>query len=62
MACARSDFYTPNRSGQAHLLEPRDNLQHMLASIPLTDDVRAAVKDGRIGRRRRPSRRAGASS
>ncbi|MDZ4234642.1 MAG: hypothetical protein U1C73_13010, partial [Dietzia sp.] len=29
-----------------HLLEAKDNLQRMLASIPLTDDERAAVDDG----------------
>ena len=46
MACARCDLYTPKDSGQAQLLEARDNLQRMLASIPLTDDERAAVEDG----------------
>ena len=46
MACARCDFYTPKGSSQAQLLEARDNLQRMLASIPLTDDERAAVEDG----------------
>jgi len=46
MACARCDFYTPKDSSQAQLLEARDNLQRMLASIPLTDDERAAVEDG----------------
>src|SRR6266699_4020629 len=46
MACARCDFYTPKGSGKAQLLEARDNLQRMLASIPLTDDERAAVEDG----------------
>jgi hypothetical protein len=29
-----------------HPLEAKDNLQRMLASIPLTDDERAAVEDG----------------
>ena len=46
MACARCDFYTPKGSSQAQLLEASDNLQRMLASIPLTDDERAAVEDG----------------
>jgi hypothetical protein len=46
MACARCDFYTPKDSSQAQLLEAKDNLQRMLASIPLTDDERAAVEDG----------------
>jgi hypothetical protein len=46
MACARCDFYTPKDSSQAQLLEARDNLQRMLATIPLTDDERAAVEDG----------------
>ena len=46
MACARCDFYTPKDSTKAHLLEAKDNLQRMLASIPLTDDERAAVDDG----------------
>jgi len=46
MACARCDFYTPKDSAKAQLLEARDNLQHMLATIPLTDDERAAVDDG----------------
>jgi hypothetical protein len=46
MACARCDFYTPKDSSHAQLLEAKDNLQRMLASIPLTDDERAAVQDG----------------
>jgi len=46
MACARCDFYTPKGSTKAQLLEAKDNLQRMLASIPLTDDERAAVDDG----------------
>ena len=46
MACARCDFYIPKESGKAQLLEAKDNLQRMLASIPLTDDERAAVDDG----------------
>ncbi len=46
MACARCDFYTPKDSTKAQLLEASSNLQRMLASIPLTDDERAAVDDG----------------
>jgi integrase len=46
MACARCDFYTPKTSTKAQLLEAKENLQHMLSSIPLTDDERAAVDDG----------------
>jgi hypothetical protein len=46
MACARCDFYTPKASSQGRLLEAKDNLQKMLAGIPLTDDERAAVDDG----------------
>lgn len=32
---------------RALLLEAKDNLQRMLAAIPLTDDERAAVDEGR---------------
>jgi hypothetical protein len=46
MACARCDFYTPKDSSQAQLLEAKTNLQRMFASVPLTDDERAAVEDG----------------
>ena len=46
MACARCDFYLPKDSAKAQLVEAKDNLQRMLASIPLTDDERAAVQDG----------------
>ncbi|MGO9103677.1 tyrosine-type recombinase/integrase [Mycobacterium sp.] len=46
MACARCDFYTPKDSTKAQLLEASGNLQRMLATIPLTDDERAAVDDG----------------
>jgi hypothetical protein len=38
MACARCDFYTPKNSSKAQLLEAEENLQHMLASIPSTED------------------------
>ncbi|WP_052721297.1 tyrosine-type recombinase/integrase [Actinoplanes rectilineatus] len=46
MACARCDFYTPKASSKGQLLEAKNNLQRMLASIPLTDDEQAAVDDG----------------
>jgi integrase-like protein len=46
MACAKCDFYTPKASSNALLLEAKDNLQRMLAAVPLTDDERAAVNDG----------------
>src|SRR5436190_4748540 len=46
MACARCDFYTPKGTSKGQLLEAKDNLQRMLANIPLTDDERAAVDDG----------------
>ncbi|MCK9904804.1 tyrosine-type recombinase/integrase [Frankia sp. Cpl3] len=45
MACARCDFYTPKDSTKAQLLEAQAGLQRLLASIPLTDDERAAVDD-----------------
>lgn len=45
-ACARCDFYTPKNSSKGQLLEAKENLQRMQASIPLTDDERAAVDDG----------------
>jgi hypothetical protein len=38
MACAKCDFYPPKSSSKAQLLEARDNLQRMLASIPLTEE------------------------
>ena len=47
MACARCDFYTPKGSSKAQLLQAKENLQRMAASIPLTDDERSAVEDGR---------------
>ncbi|MGV9864082.1 hypothetical protein [Rhodococcus koreensis] len=46
MACARCDFYAPKASGKGQLLEATDNLQRMLAAIPLSDDERAAVDEG----------------
>ena len=45
MACARCDFYVPKDSEKARLLEAKENLQRMVATIPLTDDERAAVDD-----------------
>nr|WP_253268296.1 hypothetical protein [Streptomyces asoensis] len=46
MACARCDFYIPKNSSKARLFEAKENLQRMLASIPLTECERAAVDDG----------------
>lgn len=46
MACAKCDFYAPKNSSKGQLLEAKDNLQRMLASIPLSDDERDAVDDG----------------
>jgi len=45
MACARCDFYLPKGSAKSQVLEAKGNLQRMLASIPLTDEERAAVED-----------------
>ena len=39
-------FLHPQSSTKAHLLEAKDNLQRMRATIPITDDERAAVDDG----------------
>lgn len=46
MACARCDFCTPKDSSRGQLLEAKDNLQRMLATISITDDEQAAVDDG----------------
>ena len=46
MACARCDFYLPKESTKSQLLEAQQNLQRMLAMIPLNDEERAAVEDG----------------
>jgi hypothetical protein len=46
MACPKCDFYTPKDSSKGQLLEAKENLQRMLAAIPLTDDECAAVDDG----------------
>src|SRR5262249_32191252 len=48
MACARCDFYLPKGSTKAQLLEAKDNLQRMLAAVPLTEEERAAVEDGAL--------------
>jgi hypothetical protein len=56
MACARCDFYTPMESSKGQLLEAKDNLQEMLANIPLTDDERAAVDDGQTALDKLPER------
>ncbi len=48
MACARCDFYLPKGSTRGQLLEAKENLQHMLATIPLTEEERAAVEDGEV--------------
>lgn len=48
MACARCDFYLPKSSTQSQLLEAKSNLQRMLATIPLTEEERAAVEDGTV--------------
>jgi hypothetical protein len=45
-ACARCDFYTPEDSSKAQLLEAKTSLQRMTATIPLTEEERAAVEDG----------------
>jgi integrase len=46
MACARCDFYLPKASTQGQLLEAKDHLQRMLATLPLTEEERAAVEEG----------------
>ena len=48
MACARCDFYLPKNSSITQLMEAIDNLQRMLAQIPLTDDERPAVEHGTV--------------
>lgn len=45
-ACARCDFYVPKGSTKSQLLEAKENLQRMLAMIPLTEEERAAVEEG----------------
>ncbi len=39
-------FLHPKDSSKGQLLEAKDNLQKMLAHVPLAGDVRAAVDDG----------------
>jgi integrase len=46
MACARCDFYVPKASTRAQLLEAKNHLQRMVATIPLTDDEQTAVEEG----------------
>lgn len=46
MACARCAFYIPKDSSAAQILEAKENLQHMLQAIPLTEEEVAAVEDG----------------
>jgi integrase len=47
MACARCNFYVPQKSAQADLLRSKAGMVRMLQEIPLTDDERAAV-DGDV--------------
>ena len=47
MARVCCDFYIPKASSKGQLLEAKDNLQRMLATIPLSDDERAAVDEGK---------------
>ncbi|MET7784187.1 tyrosine-type recombinase/integrase [Streptomyces sp. NPDC005388] len=46
MASARCDLYMPKDSSKGQFLEAKDNLQRMLATIPLTEEEQAAVNDG----------------
>ena len=50
MACARCDFYIPKGSTKDQLLEAKDNLQRMRATMPLSDEERAAIDDGHVAR------------
>lgn len=43
---ARCDFYLPKGSTKSQLLEAKDNLQRMLAAMPLTEEERVAVEEG----------------
>lgn len=47
MACAKCSFYLPKTSSRAQALEAKHHLQHLLQEIPLRDEERAAVEDGR---------------
>jgi hypothetical protein len=46
MACAKCQFYLPKDSIKAQLIEAKSNLQHMLVSLPLTEEEREAVEEG----------------
>lgn len=48
VACARCDFYVPKGFTKAQLIDAKNNLQRMVATIPLTDDEKAAVEDGAV--------------
>ena len=48
MACTRCDFYVPKGFTKAQLIDAKNNLQRMVATIPLTDDEKAAVEDGAV--------------
>ena len=52
MACARCDFYEPKESARAQALQANTSLTRMLATIPLTDDERAAAEDDQRALRR----------
>jgi len=45
-ACRMRSTAPPSPPSKALLLQARDNLQRMLAVVPLTDDERSAVDDG----------------
>jgi hypothetical protein len=47
MACAKCDFYVPKDSSKALLVEAKGNLPRMLTAIPLTDEEKAAIDDGK---------------
>jgi hypothetical protein len=48
MACARCNYSLPKSSSQAQFLEGKANLLRMQQEIPLTEEERAAVKDGTL--------------
>jgi integrase len=48
MACARCDFYVPKESTRAQLLEAKEHMQRMIATIPLTEEEHAAVEEGAV--------------
>ncbi|MGY4921881.1 hypothetical protein [Streptomyces sp. 900105755] len=41
-------MYLPKESSKARLLETKNNLQRMRATIPLTEEEQAPVDDGRV--------------